>query len=322
MGWILKFPCTLPNEDDDIVDKLTCVLKEMSDDLEKWQDRVAIARNQFYCLNYYTTQQLLLLRKELSHFTNSSFTGDLKPDVMTLLQSLSSNISQKLVVSHIRGLFDEQEDEEENKMEFNKRNIGAVDVSHSVTERETMASASKLLSSSGPLPTLSTKDLNDHQRQILENIVESFGYSEKLVLLAFERVAKPDIEEEVGKWCTEHEDHYKYDDNEEDDDIMDLPSENVFDSSTSDHKLIELPVVQVKATVKVREGIPVNEEHPNVKVMLRSGYSLEQALEAVERYPDNVQKAMDLVDGFDDVNDEMEVDSFSKAQKSSGSYAT
>ena len=329
MGWILKFPCTLPNKDDDIVDKLTCILKEMSGDLEEWQNVVAEARSQFYCLNYYTTQQLLLLRKELFHFTNSNYAADLKPDVMALLQSLSSNISQKLVVSHIRGQSDEQDDVEENNMELNDNN-SAVGVSPSATERETAASASKLLSSTGPLPTLLAKDLTDNQKMILENLIESFGYSEKFVLLAFEHIAKPYIEEEVEKWCMEHEEDYKYDDNEADEDIMDLSSENVFDnefqsSFHADHKLIELPLIREKAAVKVHEVIPVNEEHPNVKDMLLSGYALEQALEAVETYPDNIEKAMEYIDSFDNVNDKMK-GLFPKVilerQQSSGSYAT
>ena len=329
MGWTLKFPCTLPNENDDIVDKLTCILKEMSDDLEEWQNVVAKARNEFYSLNYFTTQQLLLLRRELSHFTDFNYNADLKPDVMALLQSLSNELTQKLVVSHIRGLSNEQEDEEEDDMELDNNN-SAVSMSLSATESETAASASKLLSSSGPLPTLSAKDLTDNQKMILENLMESFGYSEKLVLLAFERIAKPDIEEEVEKWCTEHEEDYKYDDNEADEDIMDLFSENVFDnefqsSLNADHKLIELPLIREKAAVKVREVIPVNEEHPKVKEMLLLGYLLEQALEAVETYPDNTEKAMEYIDSLDDTNDEMK-GLFPKVilerQQSRGSYAT
>ena len=329
MGWTLKFPCTLPNEDDDIVDKLTCILKEMSDDLEEWQNVVAKARNEFYSLNYFTTQQLLLLRRELSRFTDSNYDADLKPDVMALLQSLSNELSQKLVVSHIRGLSNEQEDEEEDDMELDNNN-SAVGVSPSTTETETAASASKLLSSSGPLPTLSAKDLTDNQKMILENLMESFGYSEKLVLLAFERIAKPDIEEEVEKWCADHEEDYKYDDNEADEDIMDLSYEKVFDnefqsSFNPKHKLNEQPLIREKVAVKVREVIPVNEEHPNVKDMLLSGYSLEQALEAVETYPDNIEKAMEYIDSFDDTNDEMK-GLFPKVilgrQQSRGSYAT
>ena len=328
MGWTLKFPCTLPNEDDDIVDKLTCILKEMSGDLEKWQNVVAKARNEFYSLNYFTTQQLLLLRRELYHFTDSNYDADLKPDVMALLQSLSNKLSQKLVVSHIRGLSNEQENEGEDNMEFDDNR--AVGVSPSATEKETAASASKLLSSSGPLPTLSAKDLTDNQKMILENLMESFGYSEKLVLLAFERIAKPDIEEEVEKWCTEHEEDYKYNDNEADEDIMDLSNERVVDnkfqsSLNADHKLIELPLIQENAAVKVCEVIPVNEEHPNVKDMLLLGYSLEQALEAVETYPDNIEKAMEYIDSFDDANDEMK-GLFPKVilgrQQSRRSYAT
>ena len=61
IGWEMKFPCALPN----VVEELQKVASKMEDDLEKWKQEIQEKRDEFYELNYYTTQQLLLLREEL-----------------------------------------------------------------------------------------------------------------------------------------------------------------------------------------------------------------------------------------------------------------
>ena len=334
MGWVLKFPCTLPKDDDDIVDKLTDILNEMTTDLEEWQDKVAEARNQFYCLNYFTTRQLLLLRKELSYFSNPDYCGDLKPDVISLLQSVSKDVSPKLIVSHIREISDDLEDTGETRLTSDDtiNESYASDTGMNESNREVAAITSKFLLSSVPQPQLSDCDLTDKQNAILDNLIESFGFSKKLVLLAFERIAKPDIEEEVQKWCIQHEDKYIFHEevNEIDLSLEKLDIDENESLTHTDHQLIDLEIGKKKMAIAVCEVFPVNEEHPDVKSMLLSGYSLEQALEAVERFPDNIQKAMEYIDYRDenDSNDKMEDGLFSEAvmsslgrQQSTGSYA-
>ena len=334
MGWVLKFPCTLPKDDDDIVDKLTDILNEMTTDLEEWQDKVAEARNQFYCLNYFTTRQLLLLRKELSYFSNPDYCGDLKPDVISLLQSVSKDVSPKLIVSHIREISDDLEDTGETRLTSDDtiNESYASDTGMNESNREVAAITSKFLLSSVPQPQLSDCDLTDKQNAILDNLIESFGFSKKLVLLAFEQIAKPDIEEEVQKWCIQHEDKYIFHEevNEIDLSLEKLDIDENESLTHTDHQLIDLEIGKKKMAIAVREVFPVNEEHPDVKSMLLSGYSLEQALEAVERFPDNIQKAMEYIDYRDenDSNDKMEDGLFSEAvmsslgrQQSTGSYA-
>ena len=337
MEWVLRFPCTLPYHDDDLVDLLTHILNDMTIDLEEWQGEVAEARNQFYCLNYYTTQQLLLLRKELSHFTDHSFCGDLKPDVLALLQSLSKDISHQnlhKVVTHMREMFDNWDDENEDSLKSDP----SIDKSYSPdttpneSSREADIIASKLHSSSVPYyPQLTSSDLTEKQSVILDNLVQSYGFSEKLILLAFERVAKPDIEEAVEEWCNQHEEDYVFDE-EESGDVVECPTEindnieNFLSTPTPDYHATKLQIVKRKSLVTVREMVPVDREHPMVKDMIQSGYSPEQALEAVEKYPDNIDKAMEYIDNLcDDVDDDElfpeTVLSSLERQQSTGSYA-
>ena len=339
MEWVLRFPCTLPcHHDNNLVDLLTDTLDKMIYDLEEWQREVAEARNQFYCLNYYTTQQLLLLRKELSHFTDHNYRGDLKPDVLALLQSLSKDISHQdlhIVVTDIREIFDNWDDENEDSLNLDP----SIDESYSPdtilneSNRQADIIALKLHSSSVPYyPQLTSSDLAEKQRVILDNLVQSFGFSEKLILLAFERIDKPDIEEAVEDWCNQHVEDYIFDAEEESGDVFDYPTENNDNienlcSTPADYQSTELPVKK-KFAVKVREMVPVDSEHPMVKKMIHlSGYSPEQALEAVEKYPDNIDKAMEYIDNLcDDVDDDelfsKTVLSSLKRQQSAGSYAT
>ncbi|XP_019853235.1 PREDICTED: E3 ubiquitin-protein ligase RNF213-like [Amphimedon queenslandica] len=336
MEWVLRFPCTLPcGHDRDLVDLLTDILNNMTIDLEEWQGEVAEARNQFYCLNYYTTQQLLLLRKELSHFTDHNYCGDLKPDVLALLQSLSKDISHQdphKVVTYIREIFDNWDEENEDSLKLDP----SIDESYLPDtapneSREADIIASKLHSSSVPYyPQLTSSDLTQKQSVILDNLVQSFGFSEKLILLAFERVAKPDIEEAVEGWCIEHEEDYVFDE-EEIGDVVECPTENNDDIENllltpGDYHSTKSQVVERKILVRVREMVPVDREHPMVKDMILSGYSPEQALEAVEKYPDNIDKAMEYIDNLcTDVDDHElfpeTVLSSLERQQSTGSYA-
>ena len=336
MEWVLKFPCTLPcDRDEDLVDLLTDILNEMTNDLKEWQGEVAEARNQFYCLNYYTTQQLLLLRKELSHFTDHNYCGDLKPDVVALLQSLSKDISHldlHIVVSHIREIFDNDEKEDSLKSDPSIDESYSPDTTPNESNREADSTASKLHSSSvSYYPHLTSSDLTEKQRVILDNLVQSFGFHEKLILLAFERVAKPDVEEAVEEWCNQHEDVYIFNEEEKSADVVDWPAEKIDSDENilwtpADYHSKELQFVKKKFAVTVREMVPVDREHPMVKDMLQSGYPLEQALEAVEKYPDNINKAMEYIDSLcDDVDgDEIfpeTVLSSLERQQSTGSYA-
>ena len=324
MGWVLKFPCRL----DGVVDQLTENFQEMEKDLEDWKKTVAEKREEYYSLNYYTTQQLLHLRKELGSFKNTDHKLPMKQEVIALLQCLSQEITQEIVETQLCGVDDKIEVTTDyptqetiglnNKLNIS-HNSGVSDNQPSVSAKCDMMDVIMKTTTSGPHPQLNESDLTDKEMATLINLKASYGFSRKLILLAFERCAKSDLEEAVLKWCSEHEEDFDFSDSDGEneanlDEYSDedeyLPSENeeedmAINTQQSFESFIESEqeaIVHKKSMPKltIREHIPVDENHPIVKELLRAGFPLEQCKDAVERYPDNTRKAMDYLDCLED----------------------
>ena len=203
----MRFPCSLPG----VVNELKKILKSMNHDLEDWKRNVAEARKNYYSLNYFTAQQLLLLRKELCYYKNPDYCGTLKSEVIALLQCLSRDINPDLVITQIRkGCWDKNIE----KMEVIHSQIINIGVTTTPSSSVTYSSLSKsqeiprtkqVLKSplSGPQPQLTESELTDKQQAILANLTANYGFHKKLILLAFEACAAPNVEEAVMKWCDE-----------------------------------------------------------------------------------------------------------------------
>lgn len=271
----------------------------MINDLDEWKKKVAKAREHFYSLNYYTTQQLLLLRKELSLYVDPDYNNDLRPDVLSLLQCLSREITQEQVISHIRDTDDDQDKDEEmttanNLVSQHIEEISGIEVDSGVapvTIRHSPASAAQ--------PKLGENDLTIKQRMILDNLIMSYGFHSKLILLAFERSAEPEIEEEVEKWCSQHQDEFDFIDEGEAKESY-WPLEEEWDNQEvhvgdSDGRPIE-------------GRVAVNENHPIVQQLLLAGYSLEQSYTALDQNPSNTQEAMEFIDQLEETNQRGEVE--------------
>ena len=97
IGWEMKFPCALTN----VVEELQKVASRMEVDLDKWKKEIQEKRDEFYELNYYTTQQLLLLREELGRLKEPG-EDQVKPHAMALLQSISREVSADVVKSYVQ----------------------------------------------------------------------------------------------------------------------------------------------------------------------------------------------------------------------------
>lgn len=86
-----------------LIHQLIAHFKEMKAALKVWENEVKESRKQFYALNYYTTQQLQRLRKELGHFWWNPH-EQIEPEVLVLLQSISPAITSENVHSVLMDL--------------------------------------------------------------------------------------------------------------------------------------------------------------------------------------------------------------------------
>ena len=246
----------------DRVNELQQTAREMNGELKQWEQTVEDARNKFYEFNYFTTVQLLDLRRELGKLKEAPSSSlkppDIGPGVLSLLHSVSPLVDVASVRSRVQLCINEAmaEEQEQHATSNDADRDIAVETRDdaSCKEEEGEASNTSLdVLGDQPLstaqPTLNYDDLNDEQKKIYHNIVESSNFNEKLVLMALSRYGED--EEECLDWCNENEENFPAGDASSeqhswtnDDDMESLSSDddddkNETESVASDHSTCE-----------------------------------------------------------------------------------
>ena len=345
MGWQMKFQCNTHN----IVHELQNMASKMEKDLTEWKDEVKGMRKEFYQLNYFTTQQLLQLRKELGRFKNPNVRGSVKPQVVALLQCISHDITSDIVIEqvHIATAILKEQSMAEKQYSQEKVIPVATGIADIITQDMSNTAEPILsehvpklsLATSGPQPTLREDELTDKQRSIVDNLKESAGFHRKLVMFAFERCAKPDMEEEVEAWCNEHEDEFDFTDSDavtsSSDELSSL-NENISymeeefegpDVQIQQKEANVLPdivehKIPIGPKVRVVERKPIDENHEVVKDLLLAGYELQECIEAANMYPDDSEQAMLYLESSGHDYGEAHEGMFHKAISLSSTYVT
>ncbi len=224
-GWILQVPCHInpqdPN-DTSIISELQDQAKIMENELSEWKEMVKEKRRDFYELNYFSTLQLLTLRKELGTIKNFS-RAVISPNVIVLLQSISSQITSGLVCDIVHGVASvptegmKTEDIIENDVPH--QSFNAVPLMD-----EIIASADKQTSATNTIshdsPNLTENDLSLEERGIMDSTIQKLKYHKLLILTALEtyrcKGGKWD-KYDIQIWCQNNEDNFVFDDDEEGD---------------------------------------------------------------------------------------------------------
>ncbi len=231
-GWILKVPCHINPQDPsdtNIISDLRDQAKIMEDELSDWKKMVKEKRRDFYELNYFSTLQLLTLRKELGTVKNSR--AVVPPNVITLLQSISSQITSDLVCDVVHGvaskpIAEAKEDEDVIEDDVHVLHQYAVPLNAVPLKDEIMASADQQTSAnrtvSHDLPNITEDDLSLDEKAIMDYIIQRLSCSKLLILKALETYR--DKEEEWNKydiqtWCNNNANNFVFDDDEEEGDF-------------------------------------------------------------------------------------------------------
>lgn len=189
----------------------------MEDELEEWKRAVEESRDQFYQLNYYTTLQLLMLREELGKLRNGHHECSIDPGPMTLLMSISLNVTPPAVIRAVsRGL---------------SRTHDTMDVS-AEGQGDTTRAASPNSHIDSDSAIAAQLNLSKEERAIYAHMVEYYGFMPKLVLKALQMYGNDQYD--VENWCTEHQEDPEY--------CEDKHSDNVEDDSkaTTEKGLLKL----------------------------------------------------------------------------------
>ena len=222
IGWVLEVPCRRK-----MVTVLQQQAKSMEHELEKWKEELKTMREQYYELNYYTTLQLLILRRELG-LIKSQPSAVLKPNVVTLLRSISLQISSieasqvvHSVTSSVNQALPSAVPELSPKASLDvASNIESSHAPESVVacnkpslSKEVLASADVQVSMDTrkrDLPKFSVESLTDDQAVIMTYCQDKLGFSRVLVLKAFEECGGDAPTFDVQNWCVENADKYQH----------------------------------------------------------------------------------------------------------------
>ena len=116
-------------------DNLAHIATNMEVELRIWNETIKSARSQYYFLNYFTTSQLLSLRKNLKYFEENDQCEDDTTEVRTL--NLLNSVSPELTLAMVREcLSNEQLDIEESEQDEEIVACGDNSVSASVEYSE------------------------------------------------------------------------------------------------------------------------------------------------------------------------------------------
>ncbi len=226
-GWILQVPCHINAQDPsnaDIISDLRDQAKEMEDELSEWKKMVKEKRQDFYELNYFSTLQLLTLRKELGTIKNSERSrAVVSPNVIALLQSISTQITSDLVCDVVHGdalapITEVIEAEDVVQDDVLHQSLNAVPLMN-----EIIASADKQTSATNTVshdsPNLTEEDLSLEERNIMDHIIQRLSYPKLLVLKALETYRGKGGEwdrYDIQTWCQNNASKFVFDDEEGD----------------------------------------------------------------------------------------------------------
>ena len=218
IGWSIVIPCG-----ENLLADLQLVAGGMEECLCAWNEEVILARQKFYELNYFTTVQLLMLRKELAQLKDPDYDMSRITVAFILLQSISAELDMDTVRSVMRRVCGQPSDVEQVFDDvFTKPYMGpsTFPTQKSMAATIMLASIDEDSSSDSISPAESTigecdkSTLNAKQVEIVALLTVRYDFSKKLVLKALQECGEdlPDC----MNWCRDNDGSYSFSEDEED----------------------------------------------------------------------------------------------------------
>ena len=238
-AWKLQVPCGLCH----IVSKLQDQAKVMEHELANWKEEVTQKREDFYELSYFTTLQLLTLRRELGLIKSkpNSGPGVVPPGILALLESISTQVTAPHVYAIVQNVISNSIRAATSAPSVSAQD-GASIVPPSLSSPAVLASsrgsggpsrqhepnlAQELLSSAEvqtasraedmkvdvaviDLTKITEDELSQEQRGMMEDLINQYGFPSQLVLKAFEVCKENTTKYDLGNWCNENIGKYTF----------------------------------------------------------------------------------------------------------------
>ena len=186
----------------------------MEFELKKWTGEIATLRNRFHALNYFTTQQLCIIRQKLGQL-NCETIRSLPSDVLSMLMSISFKICEQDI---------------KDALEATKVGDATVDCTSSSTDKRKPSvpsnddiKLSQIIEGEDvnievtieKKLSLLIEQLTELDRRIFEEIKDS-DFSETIAYLSIKhctnessQTVRDNFIKRASKWCMENEDNYE-----------------------------------------------------------------------------------------------------------------
>ena len=217
MNWSQEYHCSKDQvEGESIKKELDNERSVIEKCYKNWKKKVSDARKEYRELNFFTTQQLMTLRKEIATVCNSNDLAISNIQVLTLLESVRPSLTSEQLKSAIERAFKEKE------LLENPKGTAELPSSTRVPSDDEMVTYRSMFSNNNYLGTSSSTATSTCQVQTASvkrpkpkeiSKIQSFlnaaadnGYSEQIALAA---LASQGVDAEEGNlllWCREKAD--------------------------------------------------------------------------------------------------------------------
>ena len=217
MNWSQEYHCS---KDQVAGESVAKELGEESSFMEtcynNWKKKVSDARKEYQELNFFTTQQLMTLRKEIATVCHSNDLAMNNIQVLTLLESVRPSLTSEQLKSAIERAFKDAELLENRRGTAELPSFTHVPSDDEIVTRESMfddnnhASTSfSTATSTCRVQTISVKKPKPKETSKIQSFLNAAaddGYSEQIALAALARLGVDAEEDDLLLWCLEEAD--------------------------------------------------------------------------------------------------------------------
>ena len=217
MNWSQEYRCS---KDQVAGESIAKELDEESSFMEtcykNWKKKVSDARKEYKELNFFTTQQLMTLRKEIATVCHSNDLAMNNIQVLTLLESVRPNLTSEQLKSAIERAFKEKELLENARGTAELPSFAHVPSDDEMVTRKSMFDNNNYLDTSSSTATSTCqvqttfvkkpKPKETSKIQSFLNAAADDGYSEQIALAALVSLGVDAKEDDLLLWCLEEAD--------------------------------------------------------------------------------------------------------------------
>ena len=217
MNWSQEYHCS---KDQVAGESIKKELDEESSFMEKcyknWKKKVSDARKEYRELNFFTTQQLMTLRKEIATVCHSNDLAMSNIQVLSLLESVRPSLTSEQLKSAIERAFNATKLLENARGAAELPSFTHVPSDDEMVTRRTMfdnnnyvGTSSSTATSMCQVQTASVKKLKPKETSKIQSFLNAAaddGYSEQIALAALARLGVDAEEDDLLLWCLEEAD--------------------------------------------------------------------------------------------------------------------